>query len=615
MALTVLAACGVYRTTVCPTVSFTDSGELATVATTLGIAHPTGYPIWTLIGRIVAMLPLGAEEIVRLNALSGFITALAVGLFFKLVLVIFRSPKVFGFTNEARIRLPGPVSLSFASSTALVFGFSSTVWAQSVEVEVYALHLFLILAASFLFVGGMEEELSGPGRISQRLLLFSFVLGLSFANHMTTVLLAPAFLYLFFASIGFNRRSRRVIVALVPCFLLGLSAYIYLPLRSASGPAMDWGHPLTLQRLWWHITGKQYQTWMFGGWEVIRKQLTYFVTNFPTEFQWVPIVVLFYGVMEALSLSRRLVTFLAILLIACLVYSINYEINEIDPYFIVAYIACGGLIAVGMHQFLRRTWSRRSRTLKVMAILILISLPIAQVLNNMRDVDQSRNYQAENFVKNVFSEVEPNAVIFSSLWDYFVSPAYYVQIVRKERPDVVIIDRDLLQNRTWYYIQLSRRNPRILEKSKDKVDVFLLELNKFEQSQAFSYPTIKGRWDTLLHDLIDKLTVEHPIYVDPRVAGEFPEDFAGVPEGLLIRLVRAGEKAAWRPITMDFTQGTFSNYVTSDLKRYLVSMYAFHAVWLSDNGRKSEARESLEKGLRVDPAFLPALRLRAQLGK
>jgi hypothetical protein len=352
---------------------------------------------------------------------------------------------------------------------------------------------------------------------------------------------------------------------------------------------------------------------MFAGWAVAKKQLTYFVTNFPTEFQWVLIAFLFYGLMELLSLSKRLLAFLIILLVTCVVYSINYDINEIDPYFIAAYVVCGVLISVGIQQFVRWVWSRRSRAYKVIAIFVLFSLPIVQALNNRRDVDQSRNYQAEDFVKNAFSQLEPNAVVFSSLWDYFVSPAYYVQIVRGERPDVVIVDRDLLQNRTWYFIQFSRRYPGILENSKDKVDAFLFELNKFEHDEAFSYVDIKARWDALLHDLISKLIVDRPVYVDPRIAGEFPQDFEGIPQGLLIRLVRRGEQVSWKPLTADFKEGTFSNYVTEDLKRYVVSMYTYHALWLSGNGQKGEAREALEKGLSIDPNFLPALRLKAQI--
>ena len=42
-----------YLRTAAPHVTFIDSGELAAVASSLGVAHPTGYPLFTLIGLLV----------------------------------------------------------------------------------------------------------------------------------------------------------------------------------------------------------------------------------------------------------------------------------------------------------------------------------------------------------------------------------------------------------------------------------------------------------------------------------------------------------------------------------------------------------------------------------
>src|SRR5206468_2379248 len=50
----------VYLLTVCRTISGWDAGDLATSSYTLGIAHPPGYPLYTLLGRIFALLvPIG----------------------------------------------------------------------------------------------------------------------------------------------------------------------------------------------------------------------------------------------------------------------------------------------------------------------------------------------------------------------------------------------------------------------------------------------------------------------------------------------------------------------------------------------------------------------------
>ena len=66
-----VAALAVYLFTLAPGLTFIDSGELATVTSVLGIAHPTGYPLFTLIGWVFAHFPAGSEPIVRLNAMAA----------------------------------------------------------------------------------------------------------------------------------------------------------------------------------------------------------------------------------------------------------------------------------------------------------------------------------------------------------------------------------------------------------------------------------------------------------------------------------------------------------------------------------------------------------------
>ncbi len=81
----------VYTQTIARTVGFIDSGELATVPYVLGIAHPTGYPLWTLATHIFSHLPIAHEEIVRLNIFCALATSSAVVLLFYAMLLLFRS--------------------------------------------------------------------------------------------------------------------------------------------------------------------------------------------------------------------------------------------------------------------------------------------------------------------------------------------------------------------------------------------------------------------------------------------------------------------------------------------------------------------------------------------
>ena len=57
----------IYLITIAPSVVQIDSGELAAVQATLGIAHPTGYPLFTIIGYIFSLIPLPFTKIYQLN--------------------------------------------------------------------------------------------------------------------------------------------------------------------------------------------------------------------------------------------------------------------------------------------------------------------------------------------------------------------------------------------------------------------------------------------------------------------------------------------------------------------------------------------------------------------
>ena len=74
-----VAAFIVYMQTLAPSVDFIDAGELATVCATLGIAHPTGYPLFALVGWVFAHLPIAGTVILRLNVMAAFFTALGAG--------------------------------------------------------------------------------------------------------------------------------------------------------------------------------------------------------------------------------------------------------------------------------------------------------------------------------------------------------------------------------------------------------------------------------------------------------------------------------------------------------------------------------------------------------
>ncbi len=183
-----------YSRTMNPTVSFIDSGELATVAALLGIAHPTGYPLFSILGKLVVTIS-PFEPIFSLNSFAVVLVACALGVFHLAAVEVLELLQG-GRTTGGNVLA--------ASAGSLVLGFSTTVWAQSVSVEVYSLHLILLMLFLLLFLKGLRTP---EGETSRLLILAAFVLGLGFTNHMTTLLVIPACIYLYGAKFGSHRGS------------------------------------------------------------------------------------------------------------------------------------------------------------------------------------------------------------------------------------------------------------------------------------------------------------------------------------------------------------------------------------------------------------------------
>ncbi|MGB5138628.1 MAG: DUF2723 domain-containing protein, partial [Candidatus Zixiibacteriota bacterium] len=75
-----------YLVTAYPTVAYIDSGELAVANWTLGIAHPTGYPLYTLIGRLFSLLPL---ELIKSQILFGALSTAVATMVISISLIRF----------------------------------------------------------------------------------------------------------------------------------------------------------------------------------------------------------------------------------------------------------------------------------------------------------------------------------------------------------------------------------------------------------------------------------------------------------------------------------------------------------------------------------------------
>ncbi len=587
----------VYLLTLSPTVGFIDSGELAAVACTLGVAHPTGYPLFTLLGRLFVMLPLPWEEIVRLNVMAALLCAASVFVFFHLSRIVLEPV-------ARRFGVSPTLSLGAAGGASLLLGFSETWWSQGVSAEVYALHVLLVTTTLLVFLRAVDDRREALWYAG------AFLLGLSFTNHMTTILMVPGLAYIYFSRFGFRRSSWNRLLRLLPVFLLGLSLYIYLPLRAAVPPPLNWGDPSTLERLLWHLRGKQYSVWIFSSTEVAGRQLAHFLSSLPAEFAYLGLIAALAGLVTLWRASRRGAVATLVFFAVCVLYAVNYDIQDIDSYFLLAYMMIGlwagcGLLAVGDWLTRSRGWRRAP------AAVLLLSTGFLPLALHYRDVDQSENRLVEDYTHNVFLSLAPNALVLSYQWDYWVSASYYYQNVRSVRRDVSVVDKELLR-RSWYLRELEVQKPWLIHGSQGEVDAFRRELEKFERGTPYNPAVIQTRFVEMITSFVHRSRLSRPVYVTGEIEVEFTRGYQRVPEGLVFRLEpdtlyhepRMPE-LVMRPLER---KGRLEDMV----RRLYAEAFFAHGEYFLRAGQLEKARKAYRSGVSYDPDF-PAARARLSM--
>jgi hypothetical protein len=601
--LTGLAAFAVYSITVAPGVGFIDSGELSTVACTLGIAHPTGYPFYTLLGWMFSRLPVAHAEIARLNLMAALCCSAAAGI---LVLVFRRVILLSGRKSSA-----GSFPTVSACGGALMLAFSTTYWSQALQVEVYPLHLLLVSLMLLQFLrSGFPLPGEAPGGRDWN--IFAYTVGLAFTNHMTTVLLAPGLLYLYFARHGGSRGSWKGLMRMSLPFLAGLSLYLYVPLRASRLPVLNWGYAVNLERFLWHFTGKQYQVWMFSSMDVVGRQISYFLRGLPGEFAYVGLLLSIAGSFALWRGDRRLAIGVALLFLVCIAYAANYDIHDIDSYFLLAYICVGMTAAVGLSAAAAAASERFPRTENLVP-LVLLSICVIPLVAHFRDADESDDHLVEDYTTNMFSSLRPDAVVISYQWDYWVSASYYYQIVGHFRPDVTVIDKELLR-RSWYLKELEHRRPWLIASSRLEVNAFLAQVDLFEHGLPYDPAQIQARYVGMIESFIRHSMTSHPVYVTGEIEPAFTRGLARLPEGLAFRLCAGkGEIPSPTP-AFRYRPFTREGRLEDMIRRLYADAYLSRGEYFLANFHDvQEARKCLENANLYDSGSPRSLRLAALL--
>jgi len=225
----VLVACALfalYALTASHSVGLEDDGLFILASYFLGVAHPPGYPLFTLIGHLFSQLPVGsvAYRVHLASALFGALSGAAVWLCAR---------------QLGLARLP-------AWLAAFVLGLSPVFWSQSIIAEVYTLNTFFFLILAWLAL-----------RPAPPLPWIALLFGLSLSNHWPLMLLvAPAFAVLLWPLRHEIARRAWLLAGLA---LLGVLPYAWMVWRSlAPLPISFYGPLASLSEIWYFVSRAGY---------------------------------------------------------------------------------------------------------------------------------------------------------------------------------------------------------------------------------------------------------------------------------------------------------------------------------------------------------------------
>ncbi len=435
--LAALSAFLIYMRTLAPGVLPGDSGELQFAAWGWTLAHPTGYPLYLLLGGIWQhLIPFGNPAF-RLNLLSAFISAFTVGLCYLIFLDITR------YRGSALVG-------------AFTFAVAPTFWSQATESEVYALNTLFVAVLTWL---ALKWQTHRQFKYSAA---WALVFGLALAHHRSIILLIPAFAAFFAERVylradaykswlqrsNANWLRRDLIYATL--IALPLLLYLYVPLRAVATPyatlRVSPEHSVitfdNTPRGWLsYIAGQTFEGELALDASSIRS-LQALPHRLFVEFN--PLGVILGPIGLFVLFFRRQLSLAALTLFgfaAIVLFDSFYHIGDIADFYTPAYFFFGMWIAAalgGVQKYLsEHTYLRGSLLPTIFLLIAAAALPVQNFSTSFVDQDRSLHTEWDGRWRAILqSDLPPNAILISNDRDE-ITPMWYLQLVEGMRPDAL----------------------------------------------------------------------------------------------------------------------------------------------------------------------------------
>lgn len=439
-------AFALYTRTLAPSVlgPFDDSLEIQYIVPRLGILHPTGYPLYTLLGKLFTLIVPLSDAAFRLNLFSAFCAALTVA-----------------FVYAIAQRLVTTRAAAFVA--ALIFAVGKTFWAQAVVAEVYALQMFLAALILWLTLAYAKRN------THYTLYALAFAMGLGLTHHRLTALLYPAIaLYIVLVNRAIVREWR-VLARVALAFLAPLVLYGYLPLRGSVGSA-DGTYENTLAGFIEWVTASKYMAFITDNPLNVVHDVAFYQTLFQEQFTFVGLALAVIGIVGLWRRPREWVLIVSALALQ-LGFVFNYRTADVEVHFLTTFLLGALLIGSGadaLFTLLRPL----SSVLRLLLTLLLCLIPLYLLNANLATNDLSSQWDAHDLGMDWMTQpFEERSTVIGILGE--MTLIRYLQDTHNLHPNLetiaadkedtrrAAIDTALKQNRAVY---LTRALPRLSEK-------------------------------------------------------------------------------------------------------------------------------------------------------
>ncbi len=422
-----------YLWTLPATITTYDSGELIVGPATLSIVHPPGYPLYMVLGHVLALCcPIGPVAF-RVNVFSAVCTVCAM---VWLACLLRTGDDTPGQPKDLSERGWWNTRSALALGAAALGALLPQIWNQAITAEVYALNLVMLACLAWILTRWSMN------RLPRWSALGGLILGIGLTNHHILLLLVPCLAVLCWGSSWRGWAAAGLLLG------LGLTLYLALMLRSFANPPMDWGNPERWSSLLAHALRKQYRP--FGGeprtMALMWDQLSVLGTFFAHQWKWIGLVAA--AGWAGWWAKGRTHAHLWLLASALLVLSVGlvlltnfrpipFQINQVQSFFTPALwlsaLACGSAL-LWLHGWL--PWPRVSRVALVSIVWLLTG---GLAWTRAHQFNRSGERITYSYGRDLLDSIpDGSAVIVTG--DFPTFPLAYLRYAEGARPSVDVFD-------------------------------------------------------------------------------------------------------------------------------------------------------------------------------